>query len=122
MEKVFDSLDHQFLIAAPKKYGFGHSLFIQWVKTLLYTGKKAAVIYNGHSIGYFQLSRGSRQGDSLSANLFIRASELLFIQVRENENIHGIEIFGFEFKISAFANYASYMVKDLASFSKESST
>ena len=40
---------------------------------------------------------------------------MLFINVRENENIHGIVIFGFEFKISAFADDASFFTKDLAS-------
>ena len=51
----------------------------------------------------------------MSAYLFILALEYLFIKVRENENIHRIEIFDFEFKISAFADYASYLVTDLQS-------
>ena len=35
IEKAFDSVDHNFLIAVLKKFGLGHE-FIQWVKTLLY--------------------------------------------------------------------------------------
>ena len=50
-----------------------------------------------------------------ASSLFILALELLFINVRENENIHGIVIFGFEFKISTFADDASFFTKDLAS-------
>ena len=113
MEKAFDYLDHQFFIATLKKYGRGPS-FIQWVKTLLYR-QESCIVNNGYSTGYFQLSRGSRQGDPLSAYLFILALELFFINVRENEIIHGIVIFGFEFKISAFDDDTSFFIKDLAS-------
>ena len=35
--------------------------------------------------------------------------------MRENENIHGIEIFGFELKISTFADDVSYLIKDFES-------
>ena len=34
IQKAFDSVNHQFLILALKRYGFG-KMFIKWVKTLL---------------------------------------------------------------------------------------
>ena len=34
LEKTFDSMNHSFLIAALKKYGFGGNL-IDWIKILL---------------------------------------------------------------------------------------
>ena len=37
IEKTFDSVDHNFLIAVLKKFGLNE--FIQWVKTLLYDQK-----------------------------------------------------------------------------------
>ena len=61
MEKAFDSVDHNFIIAALEAYGFGPDFF-QWVKTLLYD-QKSCVMNNGHSTGYFNLERGTRQGD-----------------------------------------------------------
>ena len=61
IEKAFDSVDHNFLIAVFKKFGLGHA-FIQWVKTLLYD-QQSCVMNNGHSTGYFVLKQGSRQGD-----------------------------------------------------------
>ena len=61
-------LRDNFIIAVLKKFGLGHE-FIQWVKTLLYD-QQSCVMVNGHSIGYFVLKRGSRQGDPLSAFCF----------------------------------------------------
>ena len=65
---------------------------------------------NVHSTGYFKCSRGARQGDPLSPYLFILAIEMLFIQVRNCKEISGIEIFGHEFKLSAFADDATYYI------------
>ena len=66
MEKAFDSLDHQFLIAALKSMVLDPHLFSGSRHCDM--GKKAALLTNnGHSTGHFQLSRGSRQGDPLSA-------------------------------------------------------
>ena len=42
IEKVFDSLDHNFLISSLKKYGFGHN-FILWVKILLKDQESCAI-------------------------------------------------------------------------------
>ena len=64
---------------------------------------------NGHSTGYFSLSSGTRQGDPISAYLFILVMEILFIQIRSNDNIHGLR---YEFKLSAFADDVSYFLKD----------
>ena len=68
IEKAFDSVDHNFLIAVLKKFGLGHE-FIQWVKPLLYD-QQSCVMINGHSTGYFALKQGSRQGDPLSTFCF----------------------------------------------------
>ena len=64
---------------------------------------------NGHSTGYFKCSRGARQGDPLSAYLSILAIEM-FIQVRNCKEISGIEIFGYEFRLSVFADDANYFI------------
>ena len=41
--------------------------------------------------------------------------EILFIQIRNNKNINGISIFGFEFKLSSFVDDVSYFLQDLDS-------
>ena len=56
-EKAFDSLNHKFLIAVFKKYGFGED-FIDWIKTLL-RDQEPCVINGGHTTTYFHLERGA---------------------------------------------------------------
>ena len=75
-EKAFDSLDHNFLISALEKYGFGQN-FISRVKILL-NDQKSCVISGGKATKYFMLGRGARQGDPISLFLFTLALEILF--------------------------------------------
>ena len=70
---------------------------------------------NGHTTGYFPLERGTRQGDLLSAYLFILCVESLFIQIREYENIKGIVIGDHEIKLSAYADGADFLTLDVKS-------
>ena len=112
-EQPFDSIDHFFLFAVLESFGFGPN-FIQWVRTLLYNAE-SCVINNGRSIGYFRLERGIRQGDPLSAYLFILALEVLFIQIRENNDIKGIIINNTNIKLSAYADDTYFLTSDVIS-------
>ena len=48
----------------------------------------------------------------ISAYVSILVMEILFIQIRRNENIHGLKFFGYEFKLSASVDDVSYFLKD----------
>ena len=104
-----DSIDH-FYFSALKCFGFGDE-FIQWVRTLV-NNAESCVMNNGHSTGYFLLERGTRQGDPLSAYLVILAVEILFIQIRKNREIHGIEIDDVTIKLSAYAGGTYFFTLD----------
>ena len=69
IEQAFDSLDHNFLISTLEKYGIGKN-FILWVKILL-RDQESCVINGGTTTKYFSLERGVRQGDLISAFLFV---------------------------------------------------
>ena len=64
IEKVFDSVEHNFVFATLKKFCFGDS-FIKWVRTF-FNSSQSCVMNNGKSTGYFSLKRETRQGDPLS--------------------------------------------------------
>ena len=68
-EKAFDSLNWSFLLKALKSFNFGES-FIKWV-TVLYSNISSCVLNNGFSTQIFQVHRGVRQGDPLSAYLLL---------------------------------------------------
>ena len=99
IEKAFDSLDHDFLVNVLNKFGFG-SNFISWIKLLL-NSQQSCVINGGNNTSYFNLEKGARQSDPVSAYLFILALEVFFVFIKSNENIKGIEIFKYVFLYTA---------------------
>ena len=113
IEKAFDSVNHTFLLCALRKYGFGNN-FIKYVKIIL-NRQESCIMNNGHSTGYFALSSGTRQGDPISAYLFILVMEVLFIQIRSNKNIRGLKIFDYEIKLTSFADDVTCFLRDFTS-------
>ena len=112
-EKAFDSIEHPFLLAVLKSFGFGPQ-FIHWVGTI-FKNAESCVMNNGHSTGYLlPLERGTRQSDSLSEYLFILRVETLFIRIRENEEAKGIRKDDNEIKLSAYANNADFLTSDVS--------
>jgi len=87
-EKAFDSLSWSFLFKALNSFNFGKS-FISWV-SVLYCNISSCILNNGFSTQMFEVCRSVRQGDPLSAYLFIIALELLLINIRHDNNIRGI--------------------------------
>ena len=89
-EEVFDSIEHSFIFATLKFFGFG-AQFIQWIRTI-FNITESCVTNNCHSQLVFPLERGTRQGDPLSAFLFILCLETLFIQTHYIERKEEISI------------------------------
>ena len=109
-EKAFDSLEWDFLWAALKSYGIP-DFYINAVKTV-YKNIETSVINGGWSSKYFQILRGCRQGDPLSAILFILALELFLIRVRKNKDIKGITIGNQEIKLCSYADDLTNFLAD----------
>ena len=113
VEKAFDSMDHGFLIDVLKVFGFGEN-FINWIQIIL-TNQESCVMNGGNSTGYFKLERGARQGDPISAYLFILVMEVFFQMVRRDRSIEGVNVCGHIFNIIAYADDATVLCNDLDS-------
>ena len=108
--KAFDSVDFQFIHKTFEHFGFGHN-FRQWIKTIFNEGK-SCISNNGFISEKFNIQRSTRQGDPISPLIFILGLEILFIILRADENIKGVKIEKNEIKLTAYADDASYFLRD----------
>lgn len=109
-QKAFDSLEWNFLFKTLECMKFGPS-FRKWVK-LFYCNIESCVINNGTTSPFFKLERGVRQGDPLSAYLFILCVETMAVSVLNNQYIRGISINNTEFKLLQYADDTTAVLKD----------
>ena len=110
IEKAFDSVNHIFLICVLERFGFGVN-FLKWIKILL-KNQESCVINGVKTTKYFQLHRGTRQGDPISPYLFILVLEMVFHLIKTNTNIEGLNIFDNNFLYTAYADDTTFFTKD----------
>ena len=89
-QKAFDFVEWRWLFYVLKCYGFG-DFIINWIR-IIYIEMKSAVLSNGFVSEYFELSRGIRQGDPLSALLYIIQAEPLAECLRQSNSVQGVQI------------------------------
>ena len=53
---------------------------------------------------FFDIQQGCRQGDPISAYLFLLCAQVMFLLIMNEPTLKGIKINGTEFKITQFAN------------------
>ena len=96
-----------------KKFGFGDG-FINWIKILL-NDQQSCIINGGFATQYFTLKRGARQGDPISAYLFIISLEVLSALIKNKIDIKCIDLYDDTFLFTAYAYGSTFFLKDISS-------
>ena len=78
-----------------KRYGFSET-FIKRIKALL-NNQESCIINVGFTTKYFKLDKNTRQGDPISAYLFILVLEIVFNLIKQNKDIHDLTFFDHTF-------------------------
>ena len=58
------------------------------------------------------LLRGTRQGDPISAYLFVLVLEIVFLLIQENKKIHGLNIFNHTLLYTAYADDTTFFLSN----------
>jgi hypothetical protein len=95
LEKAYDHVNWDFLLALLHRCGFPET-WRKWIHFCIST-VRFSVMVNGSSCGFFESSRGLRQGDSLSPLLFVIVMEALnklLMRAEEGHFLRGFEVQG----------------------------
>ena len=80
------------------------------------------IINGGNTTKYFKLQKGPRQGDPVSAYLFILCLEIVFIFIKANKRVKGINIFEHTFLYSAYPDDTTFFLRDKRSIKERINT
>jgi hypothetical protein len=105
-EKVFDKIQHAFMIRALKNLG------TKGIFHNLINKPRDNIILNGEQLKPFLLKSGMRQGCPLSPPLFNIVLEFLATAIRQQQEIKGIQIGEEEIKLSLFEDNMILYLRD----------
>ena len=102
MEKCFDRLEHQAIVASLRYFNFGER-FVQWI-SLFYAEFKICTQNFGYQSEFWINGRGCNQGCPLSPGLYLLTAEIMANKLRLHKGIKRITVGPIEYLISQFAD------------------
>ena len=96
-----------------KKYGFEKD-FIKWIKIIL-QNQESCIVNGETTTNYYKLEKCTRQGDPISAYLFIHILEIVFLFTKESKKINGLTIFDKMFQYTTYTDNTTFFLKDTKS-------
>ena len=112
MKKAFDMVDRSYIIRVLKHMNFGET-FIEYIKCIC-KNNFSTIVRNGVRELEFGIERGCRQGDGISALLFIIALQPLMGAIKSDPRIQGIKIKNKTLKLELLADDTSVYIKNEA--------
>ena len=109
-EKAFDKIQHPFMIKVLEKSGITGT-YLNIIKAI-YNKPTANIKLNGEKLNPTPLKSGTRQGCPLSQYFFNIVLEILAREIRQHEEIKGIQIGNEEVKLSLFADDIIVYISD----------
>jgi hypothetical protein len=89
IRKAFDTISHDYLLKAYKFFNFGDNI-IRWLQ-IIGTNRRACIILeNGLFTKFFDLERGTAQGDTISPYIFNIGYQILLFKLNFDLQIEGI--------------------------------
>ena len=110
IENAFDSINHCFWIKVLEKYCFQKD-FVKWIKILL-QNRESCIINGGTTTNQFKLEKGAKQGEPISAYLFILVLEIVFLFSKDSKKINGLNILDKMFLYTAYTDDTTFFLKD----------
>ena len=116
-EKVFDKIQHPFMIKTLQKAGI-EGTYLNIIKAI-YDKPTANIILNGEKLKAFSLKSGTRQGCPVSPLLFNIVWEVLATAIRAEKEIKGIQIGIEKVKLSLSADDMILYVENPKDFTRK---
>ncbi len=91
---AFDTIEHQFLLTSLKLFG---DFFADTI-AMIYKGMNSSVVINFNTSNRFDILCGVRQGCPISPFLFLLVTELLSLNIVQNQELKVIYVLGREIK------------------------
>jgi len=88
IRKAFDTISHDFLLKAYKFFNFGDYI-IRWLQVIGTNRRACIILENGMYTKFFDLERGTAQGDTISPYIFNIGYQILLFKLNFDLQIEG---------------------------------